>query len=68
MTLQNKNRWRLCFKIFSMILAATVLASAIIMDYINKDAKNLISIAPALFVFIGAVFGADYFSNAKDDK
>jgi polyferredoxin len=67
MNIAQKNKWRLIFKIVSMALAFIILISAIIMDYSDKEAKNLISIAPMLFVFIGAVFGADYFSKPHDD-
>lgn len=67
MTIVNKNKWRLRFKVFSMILATGVFLGAVYMDSISREAKNLIAIAPALFVFIGAVFAADYFSKPQGD-
>lgn len=68
MTLNDKNNWRLRFKQFSMVLASSVVLGALILDVMDKDGKNLIGIAPSLFVFIAAVFGVDYFSKPSEEK
>jgi len=66
MNLQNKNLWRLRFRILCFIIATSILIAVIYMDSINKDAKNLIAIAPSIFAFISAVFAIDYYTKPKD--
>ena len=67
MDLEEKNKWRLRFKIYSMILVTMVLVIGVWLTMIDKVAA-FIGIATNVIVFAAGVFGIDYFSKPSDDR
>lgn len=70
MTLNEKNKWRLRFKIYSMGLVTVVLIIGVVLTLVGK-VEPFIGIATNIIVFATGVFGIDYFSapskTPKDD-
>lgn len=68
MTIQQKNSWRLRFKLASM---ATMIGSVVfagVLAWVGKDVVAFSGIVTGLAVFFGAVFTADYFSKPVDEN
>lgn len=67
MDLNEKNKWRLRFKIYSMILVTAVLVVGIWLAVIDKAAA-FIGIATNIIVFATGVFGIDYFTKPGEER
>jgi putative Mn2+ efflux pump MntP len=67
MTLQDKNKWRLRFKVYAVSL---VTATLIIGSYLafSEKTNGFEAIAIGVMGFAGTVFGVDYFSKPSGDQ
>lgn len=65
MTIDEKDNWRLRFKMLSIGLVFGVLVGGIILA-LNDRVSGFAGIAGAVCTFAGAVFGIDYYTSPKD--
>ncbi|MGB1226468.1 MAG: hypothetical protein ACPG9K_01140 [Poseidonibacter sp.] len=66
MNIEEKNKWRLKFKVMSILVVLLTLIIGATLSWLDKG-NSFAGIGTGVLAFCGAVFGADYFSTPKDN-
>lgn len=67
MTIEDKNKWRVRFKVFAALLVLGVLVGGVVLALAGKIA-GFAGIAGAVCTFATGVFGMDYWTSPTDTK
>ena len=67
MTLEEKDKYRVRFKIASILMVFGVLIGGIILAYFDSI-SGFAGIAGSVCTFAGVVFGMDYYTSPKDNN
>ncbi len=67
MTIQDKNKWRLRFKLYAASLVLMILIIGAYLAFQDKG-DNFAIIAGSVITFATGVFGVDYFSKPTQES